>query len=923
MSEECLSNHQIQILTQGAATSAELGPWSAHLEDCEACRCRLEAYGSATLLRSPSAERESLSTGDAAILLRIAANTHLLETTLPKTEIVIPGFRIESLQGEGGQARVYRARQVKLDNRVVALKVLGLGAWPVHKSDLARFSVEAQAYCKLDHANIVRLYDVGEYQGYPYLVLEYIEGGTLRQFLDSNRLSPKQAAELVKTLCLAVQHAHERGVIHRDLKPNNIFLTQEGVCKVGDFGLARLTESDSGVTHSSHPIGSKEYASPEQAQGKHLQVSPTSDVYSLGAILYEILAGRPPFLAHDWSDLVSQIKSADPASPRSLRRGLPRDLETICLKCLRKLPVERYPTAEALAKDLNAFLEARPLQAKPPGLVERCIKFARRNVALVSIVAALSLGLLLSTAGAILALQSRIAADNSRKVAESAEAARRSQYAQSLIDNAKYHAVRGAWDRAIRVLQEAGQLDPEWAGPAHLELAKIYTYQANRKAAQSELQIAERLLGATPGLLLAKATLSDSSNPYESLAAARQSLLPLGRLSDADTKFAQALCAGTYLEAVTLLESTLLVDPSHRPAGRMYIGLMILTGRFDKAEQQIQRMRVLLPEDDSYVLAAALREAALGRSTEALRLIDAQAASLEPGVAETYRGIVGILARLAPQGAAPLSAANEDILKSFQNLIPQYLFLASSQKKHEAGLPIPPGLYNAYASFGAMILQESPQLAIENLVGGHATMSSWAQKFVLIHEDALSLHILGQCKLLDQQFEEAQLLFEKAAQSHSLVDLRRTNTFWGLRCMVQRFAFGSLPEPNRTALAIKIRTFVEELLKYGKLNDVDYYHAGEAARLTQDWDLLQKVGDQWRSESPTSAGAHFFVSKAAYENKNYFTALDEAKKAQKAVLTEHFRANGGYFVVDAGVLEKHCSELLSPAVEKPNVPSPP
>jgi hypothetical protein len=300
----------------------------------------------------------------------------------------IPGYEILGVLGRGGMGVVYRARQVALD-RLVALKMIAAGAAP-GAEELARFRTEARAVASLEHPNVVRVYEVGEHQGLPFLALELVEGGSLDRKLAGKPQPPRQAAELMAVLAAAVDVVHRRGIVHRDLKPANVLLTADGSPKVSDFGLAKRRHAGPGQTRSGAFLGTPAYVAPEQAAGKVREVGPAADVYALGAILYELLTGRPPFQGDSSLDVLWQVVNLEPAPARSLRPGVPRDLDTICLKCLDKRPERRYSTAAELADDLGRFLRGEPTRARPAGPLERLARWAWRRRARVGLAAAVA-----------------------------------------------------------------------------------------------------------------------------------------------------------------------------------------------------------------------------------------------------------------------------------------------------------------------------------------------------------------------------------------------------------------------------------------------------------------------------------------------------------------------------------------------------
>ena len=289
----------------------------------------------------------------------------------------IPGFEILHELGRGGMGVVYKARQVQL-GRLVALKVLLNGAH-ADAEQLDRFRTEAMTAARLDHEHIVTVYEVSEHEGRPYLVLQLVEGQSLKQQLDSTPQPAQQAAGLVETLALAVHHAHTKHIIHRDLKPGNILLDAHGRPHICDFGLAKRVDAADGHTTRGAILGTPSYMAPEQAAGRFNEVGPPTDVYALGTILYESLTGRPPFRGATAQSTIDQVIGSEPVAPSRFPLKIPRDLETICLKCLEKSPARRYSTALALAEDLRRYREGKPIVARPVGTLEQLAKWTKRR----------------------------------------------------------------------------------------------------------------------------------------------------------------------------------------------------------------------------------------------------------------------------------------------------------------------------------------------------------------------------------------------------------------------------------------------------------------------------------------------------------------------------------------------------------------
>ena len=279
--------------------------------------------------------------------------------------------------GRGGQGVVFRARQKSL-NRTVALKVISLGQW-ASEAHLKRFRREAEAAASLDHPGIVPIHEVGERDGSCYFSMKFIEGGQLDEVVRRKPMSIRQAAELIAKVARTVHYAHEHGILHRDIKPGNILLDKNGEPHLTDFGLARLLDTQSSVTRTIDVLGTPSYMAPEQAAGETTKLSKATDVYGLGAVLYQLLTGQPPFAGGTTYETIRLLRDTEPRPPRLLNPKIDRDLSTICLKCLEKDPQRRYSSALALAEDLEHWLKHEPIQAKPSGFFTHGRKWVRRN----------------------------------------------------------------------------------------------------------------------------------------------------------------------------------------------------------------------------------------------------------------------------------------------------------------------------------------------------------------------------------------------------------------------------------------------------------------------------------------------------------------------------------------------------------------
>ena len=566
--------------------------------------------------------------------------------------------------GRGGQAVVYRARQKSL-NRTVALKLIGLGQWS-STPHLKRFRHEAEASASLEHPQIVPIYEIGERDGFCYFSMQFIEGGRLDQILKREPLSPRRAVELLVKIARTVQFAHAHGILHRDIKPGNILLDRNGEPHLTDFGLARLVEAESTVTRTLEVLGTPSYMAPEQAVGNNTAVSCAADVYGLGAVLYELLTGHPPFAGGTTYETIKLLLDTEPRQLRLWNPKIDRDLSTICLKCLDKDPKRRHSSALALAEDLEHWLRHEPIQSRRSSRLERVWRWCKRKPLVASLTAALILVVAVGLVGALWeshrvqgdrALVRRANLSEEERVRLEAEQKKNPAAYEAYLRGRAFTFAAGSQlvkpdpDGAIRSYQEAVRLDPGFAQAwARLSCAQSERYwlealdasPARLAAAKDALDHALALAPDLPEthLALGYYRYHGQRNFTGALAEFRQAEQDLP--NDFDVTFAIATIerrVGHWEEAIAGLRRAIELAPRHVDAYEDLALTYVLLRRFPEALATADRV---LAWDPANTFALGLK-AQVFWATGDLQAVEPLLAN--PGIPPRIRGVQALLQR--------------------------------------------------------------------------------------------------------------------------------------------------------------------------------------------------------------------------------------------------------------------------------------
>jgi tetratricopeptide (TPR) repeat protein len=797
---------------------------------------------------------------------------------------------------------VYKARHLRL-NRLVALKMIraGSGASP---EMVERFRTEAEAIARLRHPNIIQIYEVGETGGQSFLALEFVAGGSLATRLAAAPLPPREAVALTETLARAVHAAHQQGVIHRDLKPANVLLTADGTPKITDFGVAKLVGADqAGQTETGVIIGTPSYMAPEQASGKSKEVSAAVDIYALGAILYEMLTGRPPFRGATSLDTLDQVRTQEPVPPSRLQPRTPRDLETICLKCLYKDPARRYASAEALADDCAAFLQARPIQARPARPLYHFGKFAQRNKALVSAAVILFLALTgASWLGALIVIQ--------RDRADLAEKEKVRLQADGYVQAARLAAQRGQWRTALAHFEKA--LETGYGDAVGLRLEKVRASVAinDIPRARSELETIAGLpdLGEHEGsVLLLQADLllyEDYTKAERILRLALEKELPPGGKA-----YAEALLAESTPEAITQLKRSLAQDP-YQPRARTILELLlILLARLPEASSALTEHEALFPEDpNAKVLRAcvialaddnqppASKQAAANRVLEGLRgqVQDSDVRALQAVVKllsvlkdpnnpiDEVTGLPILLPHLMDLAPVfpllwhlPAEAGSKDVIAAFPDLIQNFplhplvrkvgvRFLHAVEEANKA-LPVPvkaleemdwaasihPEGFVLYMRAMVLFAVTSLELVAYNLTKNPEQLCPLAGRLLAVEQAAL-----------------------EAADTPALLPVRRPALRIATSAEAMLYTLSQEPDFLHQAI-VNIRKDREQ----GPIRIANHRQvAVSCAVLAKDYNLARQLLDDWEQQDPTDLEAARIRAKIEMKAEAYGSALKAAEK---------------------------------------------
>lgn len=882
MNNPCAFADEVQSLLAGNSDASRVDELIAHVEQCPTCRQMVEDSASNSGSSIPTTQNSlEMNSEDQAILSRIRQSPLYRQNA--GTDSVeqfpnIPGFEIEECLGSGGQGAVYRARQIRL-GRVVALKIIGPRTRVIFREHLTRFQTEAQAIARLEHPNIVRIYEIAEHESLPYLVLEYIDGGTLKGLLDRGELPVKDAVQIVLKVAQAAHFAHSRGVVHSDLKPRNVLLTKDGTPKISDFGLARLIGPESEAAILSHPIGTKEYMSPEQWSAAGPTVDARSDQWSLGVILFELLCGHRPFNGDSPAEISQAIRSGLTPPLHPARSQNWPDLQAICHRCLEKNPDDRYPSCQHLADDLHRWLNNEPVtvRAIPPS--ERARKWCQRNPILATLYA-VGASLMIAVA---LASIFRSQAENAKlqatiaKVQEElanqerikAEVAARISRATSSASEAGRLVQSGQWSKAIASFDSAISEGHPDAARQKLEKIKCLLYLGKSAEAAHQLkQLSDKNLPTD-----VQAEIDEwrgfaliGTKTDEGFALLKRALKS-GQINDnAELEFMEALCADNLNAAVDHYNKALEFKPYHQIARQMLCVSLYFLGKLDDSARHAEIAMSFNPGDlGNAAFLAVIHHLQHNReaSESLLRSIE-QSESAEFAVKlRKLLKMIDELQELTPQSVmSPLFAFR----------VPQWAAIVMDLKDEMVqSVPLPPQINLIYTNAldFATKLTKDPTATLEIITANH--------------KERTFLVLLGQMYASKGDYQKARSAFEEAdtlpgfVQTQTVIDYYLARIYWQL-------SFGAANDDVETYKKRSIY-YLERLMSAAKLptnvGQSEMEHFATTALEMESAAAIRKMIPHWKLMKPDDPAIPYYDAMADLKEGRTSAAYEKLLESKR------------------------------------------
>ena len=767
--------------------------------------------------------------------------------------------------GRGGMGEVFKAWQVTR-RQFVALKRLQTKLLE-DEGARRRFEEEPKHMMEIDDPGVIRVLEVGKSGSYPYFTMELIDGTSLGILARNQALPPDQVARIVRDVARSLARAHEAGILHRDLKPDNILLTQELKPKLGDFGLAKDLGRELNLTASLEILGTCNYMAPEQAAGQGDDITTRTDIYGLGAILYELLTARPPFRGTTAGEVLLHVQNSDPVPPRTVNPDADERLEAICLKCLEKNPQRRYGSAEEVAEEFERVLGGKRQRAPKNTLLRRTARFARRRPAFAGLIA-------LAIASAVALTVTVGIARDQRLAKEKEQGERRLAELNTLTEQARRGYQEGQWQEALDRFQQAVEIGHPSDAELRLEMARCLMVldrfeEASRTLDEVAATSESPDIMASTKLLQGDLLLGHDNEKGKKLI---EDSLRQGLMRKADQAYAKALLARDVPTVIECLRESLRTEPNHQRANQMLPFWLFVLGRLDESEEALAAARAFFPQDQNLNITEAIVRSTQGDHEAAERLLEACEGRVDSHELAAFRSALSLIQELRKPGGGDISSFGATMLRATPLVMALSNIGASKSGQHV--VLIPPVLEESYGELFSKFLAAG-------IFGNQTTKTEIYLKAVDIHPEGTFYLLLGESLNKQGRWKEAEAALVKAVRLPAIADVKPRAHY--LLCRTRWQISYGLSEVEQEAYRTQAIDDLRALAKmsWPKLHGDEFWDLTNIALHRPDIELARRVIQAWREQHPKEGRAIAMAGVVEMNADNYAAALNYFHEAEQ------------------------------------------